>query len=501
MKTFFKKAAVGPGTQAIPGAGEGQREAGGRDSPLPGWLVIATLTAFVTALSTIQTLRGYHDLQSGWSWDLAYYNQWYWALTEGDGRITVRPLSAFGAEGPSIWTMNYLAPIRLAFVPLYKLYPDPRTLLVIQNVLFWWIVPAAYLLVRSESRSEALAVSAALLVPLTPLLWPLVRNDFRELQLAMPFVLWAVHGIRSRSPGLAALGGAGMLACRQEYAVMLATFAFLPPREPEDVSVSLRWRHLTLLIGLLWLFFGFFGYLKFVQGKAADRFIDQFMGPKAPLWNTMWTALETLLLGTGAWAILACLAPRIAILALPWILGPCGGQWAMQMLGSREWHHVRYLMPMVSLVLAAGLYGYARLGHWLRPRPGGWAWTLLLWTGAAVICCVGLRDVAARRASVPAPIERLEAEQIWTWIGRVGPDEGVIADYQVSAPLSSRRSLYSYGMYWNQPKGFPRLGREFHWLFVKTDYPFLKVLLDQGFEVVHRGHFLTVARRASPPSP
>ena len=35
--------------------------------------------------------------------------------------------------------MNYLAPIRLVLVPIYLIHPDPRTLLVIQNVVFWWV--------------------------------------------------------------------------------------------------------------------------------------------------------------------------------------------------------------------------------------------------------------------------------------------------------------------------------------------------------------------------
>jgi len=71
----------------------------------------------------------------------------------------------------------------------------------------------------------------------------------------------------------------------------------------------------------------------------------------------------------------------------------------------------------------------------------------------------------------------------------------VIADYEVSAPLSSRRQLYSYILDANLPKGFPQLGPEFHWLFIRNDYRFLKILLDQGFEVVHRGKYLTIARR------
>ena len=148
--------------------------------------------------------------------------------------------------------------------------------------MFWWVVPAAYTLVRSETKSEAVALSAAALVPLTPLFWPLVWNDFRELQLAGPFVLWAVQGVRSRSAGWAAVGIAGMLACRQEFAVMVATFAFLPPRDPETLSSTLRWRRTIFLIGLLWLMFGFFVYLRFMLGSgSANSFIDQFLGPRA----------------------------------------------------------------------------------------------------------------------------------------------------------------------------------------------------------------------------
>ncbi len=176
---------------------------------LISWLLVASLTAALTAVTTAQALERYHEFRTGWSWDLAYYNQWYWALTRLDGQITARPAASYAAEGPSVWKMNYLAPVRLMLVPFYMMHPDPRTLLLIQNIMFWWIIPAAYTLARSESRSEVIGVSAAALVPFAPLLWPLVWNDFRELQLALPFVLWAVQGIRGRQVWLAAAGVAG----------------------------------------------------------------------------------------------------------------------------------------------------------------------------------------------------------------------------------------------------------------------------------------------------
>jgi len=454
------------------------------------------LTAALTAISTSQSLRRYHELRSGWSWDLAYYNQWFWSLTQGDGTVTVRPVSAYAQEGPSVWKMNYLAPIRLALVPLYRMNPGPMTLLVIQNVMFWWVIPAAYTLVRSETRSQGVALSAAALVPLTPLYWPLVLNDFRELQLAAPFVLWAVQGVRSRSAAVAGAGIAGMLACRQEYAVMVATFAFLTPRNPESLSASLLWRRTIFLIGLLWLLVGFFGYLRLMVGhRTGEVFINQFLGPKAPFHEALQTSLETLLLGMGAWALFACLAPRVAVLALPWVWGPCSGRWAMRMLAATQWHEVRYVMPMAAIVLAAGLVGYAWLANGLLPRRGGRVLLALAWACAALFSAVGVRNVADRQERVPVLIDRQEAEQIWSWVRQTGGQDAVLAGYEVSAPLSSRPKLYSYVLDANHPKGFPQLGPEFRWLFVRNDYPFLKLLLEQGFEVVNQGKFLTIARR------
>ena len=63
---------------------------------------------------------------------------------------------------------------------------------------------------------------------------------------------------------------------------MAATFAFIPPRCPESLSASLRWRHLILAAGSAWFLLGFLGYLRFVVGRNAPGFyIDQFLAPKA----------------------------------------------------------------------------------------------------------------------------------------------------------------------------------------------------------------------------
>jgi hypothetical protein len=370
---------------------------------------------------------------------------------------------------------------------------------LIQNIVFWWIVPASYTLVRSESKSEVAALSATALVPLTPLLWPLVWNDFRELQLAIPFVFWAVQGVRGRNPGLAAMGIVVLLACRQEFAVMVATFAFLPARQPENLTTTLNWRQALLALGLAWLLFAFFGYLRFmVAPHAPEHFIDQFLGPKASVAETLGTSADFLVWGIGAWAAFALLVPRVAILAVPWIWSLCNGRWALRYLATEEWHHVRYTVPPLAMTMAAGLIGYSRLSAWLAPRRGGWAALALVWTLTAISFAAGLSEMAARMARIPQPISFQEAEAINYWISQVGPTDGVLATYEVTAPLSSRRWLFSYILEQNKPKGFPNLGPELSWVFIRTKDFDPTIFLDQGFEIVQQGLFVTIFRRHAP---
>ncbi|MBX6315771.1 MAG: DUF2079 domain-containing protein [Isosphaeraceae bacterium] len=462
---------------------------------MAAWLVVVALAGGLAAYSAGDAFQRYDELRSGWSWDLAYYNQWFWALTRGEGVITVRPLASYAEEGPSIWKMNYLAPIRFAIAPIYALAPGPKTLLAVQNVLFWLGLPAAYGLALAESGSRRAAMAATTLVPLTPLLWPLVANDFRELQLAFPFVLWGVQGVRGRAVRWAALGIAGMLAARQEFGLVVASLCLLPPREPEDIGRSYIWARTLWLVGLGWVI-AFFAYLKWVVGpRAPELYLEQFLGPKASPGQTLATALDFLAVGLGSWAALACLAPRALLLALPWVWSLSSGRWALRFLGTEQWHHVRYTAPMVFLVLAAGLIGLARLFSGLLRRTGGPWLALAVWFVLAAGLVLAGRELQARFDRIPRPISKPEAEEVWRWIREVRPDEGVLAVYDVAAPLSSRAQLYSYILEPNRPRGFPKLAPDIRWVFLRRgDFP-PQVFTDQGFVPVHEGPYLLILRR------
>ena len=471
---------------------------------LAPWAAVWGLTLALTVVSSLQSLELYREFGSAWPWDLAYNNQWCWSLVKGDQMLSVRPENTWGSEGPSIWARTHLDPIRLLIIPFYPLWPGPETLIVANNAILWLVLPAAYSLVKSESGSVAVGLSAAALVPFTPLLWPMLWNDFREMELAIPFVLWAVQGYRSRHRGVLALGAIGMLASREEFGVMLASLALLPPKEGEEIGTTFAWARTVAFVGVAWMLFAFLGSQHLMIAKSAPtQYLDHFGKNHAPLLPTIGAAFDYLIFGLGAWSLLALLAPRMAVLVLPWLYGLSHGRWALAMLGGPTWSHVRYAAPVVAPILAAGLMGYASAGSWaLRKRRGG---LILagLWLATALGLLLSLDDLLGRMGHIERAISAREAKEIWRWIDQVGPDDVVMSAYETTAPLSSRRGLYSNRLRGNAPPGYPTLGPEFRWAFLrKVGDGEPEVWTSQGFKLVHEGEFLRIFRReAAGPAP
>lgn len=462
------------------------------------YLLIALVYALATSATIFDVFRRYDEFRLGWSWDLAYYNQWFWSTSHGIGTISVRPVASFGEEGPSIWKMNYLAPIRALILPIYYLYPHPKTLLAIHAILFWLLIPAAYASARSEGVDRAIAVVAAVSATLVPLLRPLAIDDFRELQIAIPFVLWAIEGYRSRRLGLSSWGIGGLLCCRQEYAIVVASLAFLPPRAREDPGKTLVWRQTVVLIGVVWLCYIYLGYLGWMIGpNAPDHFLEEFMKPKPPWDEIARTATGIVVVGLGGWALLGCAAPRLMWISLPWLWGLATGRWAIRLLETEEWHGVRYAAPFAATALAAGLSGYARIANRLISfrRAGVFVSLFAILVLASV--AIPQIEIARKLDRVPSRIDADEAAIVWKWIDQIAPSEGVLAVYDVSAQLSSRRLLSSYILDQNKPIGFPILKPEYHWVFTRAkDIP-ESIWIDQGFELVHSGRGVRIYRRST----
>jgi uncharacterized membrane protein len=273
------------------------------------WIVVISLTAALTILSVRETLTRYRELNSAWAWDLAHNNQWLWALTHRQRAHTVRPWAPFATEGPSLWKSNHLDPIRLLVAPFYMLDPEPPALLVLQCVVVWWCLPAAFVLVRHESGSAWVALSAVALVPLTPMLRPLILDDFRDIQLGIPFVLLAVDGCRGRAKWIAAVSIAWILACRQEYALAVALFALVPARRAEDPRQTRRWALAVIGAGVGWTLI-YVAYLAATAGPLAPiKYFDQFADDAPIPAESLYRTMEFLVVGLGSWGLLAFTVP------------------------------------------------------------------------------------------------------------------------------------------------------------------------------------------------
>jgi hypothetical protein len=289
-----------------------------------------------------------------------------------------------------------------------------------------------------------------------------------------------------------------MLACRQEFAVLAMSLAILPARQPEDIGKTYRWAHALIALGLAWVLLAFFGFLRFT-GSDQDvlRYVAQFVGGGPPIGQALHTSIGFLVLGLGAWTLFSMASPRVALLALPWLWSLSEGRWALRFLATWQWHHVRYAAPFVAMGLAAGLIGFGRVATWLTRRRWGSWWLAAVWLAAASSSCLALADLERRMERQPPRIGPEETPAVWTWIGRVSPDEGVLATYDVAAPLSSRQRLYSDTLEINKPDSYPDLGPGFAWIFRRTadshrDFPAFQ---RQGFKIVHKGPYLTIFRR------
>lgn len=423
------------------------------------WCFVWSLYFILTSITCFAAYQQYKSLETGWSWDLAYYNQWFWAICFGDETLSVRPIASYATEGPSVWKMNYLSPLRFILIPIYWLRPDPTTLLYLNCIFFWLLIPASAKLLVDESGNRWASLLVVLLVPLTPLLRPLAINDFREMQMALPFTILAVNSWRMRQRWWLFAAIAGLLCCRQEWAFVVASLALIPHKYDESPETTFRWRTGVILTGLVWFCCGFLLYLRLKIGSLAPQhYMNQFGGPRPTLTETSKTAWDFLWIGLSGWVLLALFAPRIALTAMPWVWTLASGKWAIRFVGTEQWHHARYCVPFVVMGLAAALVGWSRLWIELEKRLGKSARNIILsgtWVVLLIFLIGGQLNMMTLMRGIPERVPDSDVAQIWSEIATINPDHGVVAPYELTAPLSSRRLLYSYVMEVNKPRGWP----------------------------------------------
>ena len=289
-----------------------------------------------------------------------------------------------------------------------------------------------------------------------------------------------------------------MLACREEYGLVVACLAILPPRQPEEIGRTYRWSRALVAIGVGWMLLVYFAFESAAVSHLVPwSYMRQFGAVSRAPADQAAAAIELFVLGLGPWSLLAVLSPRLGLLGLLWIV-----EAARDRMGRGDARDARLaLRPLHDPCRRADARRRARR---VRPRrrmappPAGRA--TRGWPGSGSRsprgCWRARAGVVSGLDRVAGPIPEAEARRIQSWIGRVAEGDGVVAAYEVSAPLSSRKHLHSDVMDINRPPGFPRLVPEIRWAFLPPGRLDPTVLIAQGFEVVYRGETLWVYHRA-----
>lgn len=155
------------------------------------WLAVmlALLIGLAAGWFSVGRYQAYHVTM----YDLGNMAQPIWSVTQG------QPLMVTSLDGNISRLAVHAELIYLALVPLYALWPDPRTLLIVQSVLFALGALPAYRLGWRASHNRWIARAVMLIYLIYPGTQSAILFDFHGDTLAMPLLLFALDALERRS--------------------------------------------------------------------------------------------------------------------------------------------------------------------------------------------------------------------------------------------------------------------------------------------------------------
>ena len=354
----------------------------------------------------------------------------------------------------------HVEPILLPISWLYWLRSGPPTLLVLQAVVVALGAVPLFALARSKLHNPwpALAFAAAYL--LNPSIQAANWLEFHPLTLAPTFLLAAFYFLVEDRPGWFALFAILTAACKEEMALLVLMMGLY-------ATLALHRRRLgfiTMALSLLWALLAVFviqnvfaaGNIHWSRyaylGAGPAQMVLTLVTRPAVVFSQLRAAgalayVEQLLFPVG---FLALLAPEVFLLALPSL--------ALNLLADfppmHEVHDLIYAAPIVPFVLAATLYGVARLSRWAaRWRPsmglsvntrmwaiGGATLLLLLCTGVDQRL-YGYTPLGRNYHLYPVTAHDRRAAAI---IAQIPPDAKVSAQDRLNPHVSGRETVYIF---------------------------------------------------------
>jgi uncharacterized membrane protein len=174
-------------------SGQWPEWAASRIAPARAGLVAAWVLALgYAAFFSVLTLARHRAFLTH-SFDLGIHDQaLFTLLRDGYMRSTQYSATAYGT-GPINYIADHFSPIFYLVAPLYALWQDAASLLVLQSVLLGLGAVPVYLIARRRTGSIILSVALAAAFILYPAQQGVNTFDFHQIALVTPLLLWALY--------------------------------------------------------------------------------------------------------------------------------------------------------------------------------------------------------------------------------------------------------------------------------------------------------------------
>lgn len=350
----------------------GRRWAFLRDPSAEGRIVLAAAVLGAVLFGSLSLVRHwtFHSTAS----DLAVFDQVLWNTIQG--RFMESTLSLARCV-PHSFFGDHFSPALLLILPLYVLFPNAETLLVVQTVALALGVWPIYLLARRflPAGGQRLVWIAAYL--LSASLSFVALYDFHEITLAVAPLGFAMYFLATRQalPMIVSLLIA--LLAKEEVALIGLGFGLA-------LMFQGRWRPGAVVIA--GSIVAFVVTLKVIIPAFAAGAPYQYLGRYASLGRDEFEIARTLLLdplraiavlasgevGSKVVFVLSLFGPGLLLaLRSKWALIPSViplGYLMLSDYGGQHTHHNQYGAPLIPLALGASILGIASLGERWRRR-------------------------------------------------------------------------------------------------------------------------------------
>ena len=341
----------------------------------PAIAVAAMATAYAAAFAMLSVLRhrGFHTAR----YDLGNMTQAVWSASRGD-LFTVTDTA-----GNQVSRLgSHVDPILGLFAPLWRIWPSPEMLLVVQSILVASAAIPAYLLARRWLANERLAVTFAAVTLLYPALQWATLFDFHAVTLAGPLILWCIWAADAgRYVPLAILATLAALT-KEQVGLALAMLGLW-------MAVSLGRRRAGAILAaasLAWTAIAVWVVIPHYNDAGGSAFVQARYGELGSdagdilrtLVTRPWDAVELAATADGGRYVLTLILPLLALSLFAPLLAACAlPELLLNLISSRpEQHQIQYHYSAVlaPFLIAAAIRGLAFLRA--RPSSGALRWAV-----------------------------------------------------------------------------------------------------------------------------